>query len=387
VRRPARLAAALLGAGALAAGCGSVPVPAHHAAASASVPAASMNTSLASGAGTWATVVMGGSAATYNNFWQVFVQPADASPWKLVTPPGTADNGGLVLAAGTGQALITAFRPSQLLTFTPLSETDNSGQAWSAISPLDAAIAATPAAMALQPGADRLIALTSTGVAEETSAGSAAWHVLGSAQKLAATAAARRCGLRALTAAGWTPSGQPLLAGTCARPGTAGIFAYQAGTWHSVGPELPASLTRQVVTGVRLATIDDQTVALITAGGGAATSLVAAWSSDADAHWTLSAPLSLDGASPASASFGPGGTVAVITRSGTGEVISNGSDSWQSLPGLPVGTATLAPEAGGGVDALAVHAARLTVWQLAPGAVTWAAVQVINVPIEYGSSD
>jgi hypothetical protein len=58
--------------------------------------------------------------------------------------------------AGDGQSLITAFRPSQLLTYTPLSQTDGPGQAWSAISPRDAALAASPAAMALQPDGDRL---------------------------------------------------------------------------------------------------------------------------------------------------------------------------------------------------------------------------------------
>jgi hypothetical protein len=385
--RRARLAAALLAAGTLTAGCGGAPASAQHAAATDSVPPSSMNTSLASGAGTWAAVVMGGSAATYNNFWQVLVRPAASSPWELVTPPGTADNGGVVLAAGGDQALITAFRPSQLLTFTPLSQTDNSGQAWSALSPLDAAIAATPAAMAMEPGGDQLIALTASGVAEEARAGSADWRVLGSAEKLAATAAARRCGLRALTAAGWTSAGEPLLAGTCSRPGTAGVFGYQAGAWHAVGPALPASLAGQVVTGVRLATIGDQTVSLITAGAGDAANLIVAWSSDAGAHWTVSPPLRLHGATSSSASFGPGGSVAVITGSGSGEVIGNGSDSWQGLPALPPGTATLAPDPGGGVDALAVHAARLTVWQLAPGAGTWLTTQVINVPIQYGSSD
>jgi hypothetical protein len=38
------------------------------------------------------------------------------------------------------------------------------------------------------------------------------------------------------------------------------------------------------------------------------------------------------------------------------------------------------------VDALAVRAARLTVWLLAPGGATWSQQQVINVPIQYGSS-
>ncbi len=385
-RTAARTATGMVCLGMLVAGCGSAVAPSRHATASARVPAAALATALASPAGTWAAVVMGGSAAQHNNFWQLFVNPAGTSQWKLVTPPGTADNGGLVLAAGGGQSLITAFRPSQLLTFTPLSQTEDGGQAWSAISPLDAALAATPAAMALQPGGDRLLALTADGSVDEAVAGSAAWHVLATAQTVAATAAGRRCGLRALTAAAWTPSGQPLLAGTCTRPGMVGVFGYDSGTWQAAGPVLPASLTAQHVTAVRLATDDSQTVALVTTRAGQSASLIAAWTSNASANWTTSRPLRLRGAAPASASFGPGGTIAIITAAGTGDLITGDGSSWHALPALPAGTATLAIQPGGAVNALAVRAARLTVWQLQPGAATWIAEQVINVPIQYGSS-
>jgi hypothetical protein len=91
------------------------------------VPASALNTSVSTAASTWAALEMGGSAAQHNNFWQLFVRPAGGTRWSLVTPPGTADNGGLVLAAGPGQALVTAFRPSQMLTFTPLSQTADNG--------------------------------------------------------------------------------------------------------------------------------------------------------------------------------------------------------------------------------------------------------------------
>jgi hypothetical protein len=48
----------------------------------------------------------------------------------------------------------------------------------------------------------------------------------------------------------------------------------------------------------------------------------------------------------------------------------------------PAGTATLG--LGGVWDALAVSGSELTVWRLTKGA--WAKVQLIKVPIEYGSS-
>ena len=83
-----------------------------------------------------------------NNFWQLFVRPAGSRGWKLVTPRGTADNGGLVLAAGAGPSLITGFRPSQYLTYTPLTSTADGGQAWSSTGPLDGTLANVPDALA-----------------------------------------------------------------------------------------------------------------------------------------------------------------------------------------------------------------------------------------------
>lgn len=124
--------------------------------------------------------------------------------------------------------------------------------------------------------------------------------------------------------------------------------------------------------------------ALLQAASGPHASLLAAWSADGS-HWTLSPPLPLHGGALTSASFGPGGTAAIITTANYGAVASAGS-SWQPLPPLPPGTATLAPGPGGTADALAVRGGTLTVWQHAPGGTTWAKIQVINVPIPYGSS-
>lgn len=127
--RPARPAAALaLAVAALLAGCGS-PAPAAPGPAAEAPPGGApfLATSTVTAAGTWAVAVMGGPVAEENNFWQLFARPAGTSRWKLVTPPGTADNGGLVLA-GAGGSLITGFRPSQYLTYTPLTITRNAGR-------------------------------------------------------------------------------------------------------------------------------------------------------------------------------------------------------------------------------------------------------------------
>ncbi len=68
---------------------------------------------------------------------------------------------------------------------------------------------------------------------------------------------------------------------------------------------------------------------------------------------------------------------------GRGAVLAQGH--WRLLPALPPATAALAPSADGTTDALAVHRASLTVWQLASNA-SWAREQTISVPIQYGSS-
>ncbi len=374
--------AVLLPAVVLAAGCAGAPATSAPA-TQAGPPSPSLNTSLDTAAGTWAAVVMGGSAAQDNNFWQLFIRPAGSTRWKLVTPPGTADNGGLVLAGG-GQALVTGFRPSQELTYTPLIETSDGGQGWSSLDPLDAALASAPDALAVKPGGGQLLALLDGGPAEQAAPGSATWSTLASQQALAGTPAGRRCGLQSLTAAAFTPAGLPVLAGTCTRPGTAGIFTAGHGTWQATGPAIPVALIRQDITVSRLTRTAQGMTALLVAGTGPGASLLAAWSADGS-HWTLSPPLPLHDGALTSASFGPGGTTAIITTASRGAIASAGS-SWQPLPPLPPGTVTLAPGPGGTADALAVRGGTLTIWQHAPGGTTWAKIQVITVPIPYGSS-
>ena len=388
MNRPARRSAAALAlaAAALLAGCGSpapnVPGPAAEAAPGG---APFLATSLVTGAGTWAVAVMGGSVAQENNFWQLFARPAGSSRWKLVTPPGTPDNGGLVLA-GAGGSLITGFRPSQYLTYTPLTITRNAGRAWSSTGPLDGALADVPDALAAASATGHLLALTADGTAELSVPGYTRWTTLATQRSLAATAPGRRCRLQDLTAAAFSSSGQPLLGGTCSRPGTAGIFAGTGGTWHAAGPALPAALAGQPVQVLRLTSTASGTVALLAAGTGPAVRLLAAWSPDSGSHWALSPPLRLDGAAVSSASFGPGDTAAIVLNGSRGQTVAGPGTSWRALPALPPGTATLAAGPAGGFDALATKRTTMTIWQLAPGSAAWAKAQAISVPIQFGSS-
>jgi hypothetical protein len=389
MNRPARkaLIAMALASAALTAGCGSTassgPGPAPQA-PPAGAPL--LATSLGTTVGTWAITVMGGSVAAHNNFWQLFVRPAGSTNWKLVTPPGVADNGGLVAADAGGQSLITGIRPSQYLTYTPLAATRDGGQAWSPAGPLDAALADAPDALAAAPGTGRLLALLTTGTVKAATPGYTRWATLTSRRSLATTPGGRRCGLTALTAAAFTPSGMPLVAGRCSRPGTAGIFAASNGTWQAAGPVLPAALDRQRVTVLRLTRTSTGNVALLETGTGPDAALLATWSTGNGGHWALSPAVRLHGAELASASFGPSGAAAVVLTGNRAETITGPGAAWRSVPPLPAGTATLAPGPSGGYDALAVHRTRLTVWQLGPGATAWRPTQAMNVPVQFGSS-
>ena len=377
------LVSVLLTAAVVTCGCGTGTHPGGTSASP--VPPPSLATSLFTPSGSWAVVVMGGSAASHSNFWQLFTRPAAASTWRLVTPPGVASNGGLVLASpGTGP-VVAGFRPSQRLANSPLATTRNNGTTWTPAI-LEAGLADVPDALATAPGSGRLLALLTDGTVKLSAPGATAWTTLATRRALAASAAATRCRPGTLTAAAFTSSASPLLAANCTRPGTTGIFVYTHQKWQLAGPALPPSYGHQTVAVLRLSTIGTTTTALLAVGTGAAVHLLAAWSTDGGVHWSLSQPLPLGKAKVAAASFGPSGAAALMLTGNQARTITGAARPWQPLPTLPAGTATLAPGAKGGWEALAVHRAKLTVWQLAPGAHTWAATQAITVPIQFGSS-
>ena len=390
IRRLARGSLALACAG-LMAGCGS------QRSGTTSTPGpptvtAPLSTSLVTAQGTWAVAVMGGSAASHNNFWQLFVRPAGASRWSLVTPEGVADNGGLV-AAGASTSLIVGFRPSQNLAYSPLASSTDTGKNWTP-GLLDVGLADTPGAMAVSPSGQTLALLQDGTIQAAPTAGAAAagqWTPLTTRNALAASAPGRSCGLTSVVAVSFGPNNDPMAAGSCARPGVAGVFTDTGGTWRSAGLVLPGKgLGKDTVQVLGLAATTGGNVALLATGN----SLLAAWWNGT--RWTVSDPVTA--ASPVSANtvralgFGADGSAWLLLGGGRAETIGGTGGSWQALPPVPSGTmtlappgtATLAPGTGGGYDALAVSGSKLAVWRLARGA--WAKVQQITVPIVYGSS-
>jgi hypothetical protein len=386
-----------VGCAGLIAACGSQP-----ASVTSSGPApvtAPLDTSLVTAQGTWAVAVMGAPATAHEGFWQLFVRPAGASRWSLVTPQGVADNGGLV-AAGGSTSVTVGFRPSQNLVFSPLATSTDAGRNWTP-GLLDAGLAATPGAIAIGPSG-RTLALLQDGTIQAAPTASAAaagqWAPLTTLKALAASAPGRICGLTGVIAVSFGPDKNPMAAGSCVRPGVAGVFTDTGGTWRSAGLALPGQdLAKDTVQVLGLAATAGGNVALLAAGN----SLLAAWWNGT--RWTVSDPLA---ASPVTArtvralGFGPGGSAWLLLGGGRAESIAGPGSSWRALPPVPAGTMTLAPAGtmtlapagtmtpvpgtGGSYDALAVAGSRVTVWRLAPG--TWASVQLITVPIQYGSS-
>ncbi|HEY5360754.1 MAG TPA: hypothetical protein VIJ82_24245 [Streptosporangiaceae bacterium] len=394
--RPGRCAAACAAIAVLAGGCGSV---AAGAAAPAGPPVSlPLATSLSAGQTTWAVIPMG-AASGPNLFWQLFKLPAGGASWALATPPDVATNGAIALGVQAGQSLVAGIHPSLLLDFSPITSTPDGGRTWSVGAP-DPGLANVPDALATGPRGGQLIALNRSGSAElSRGGGTSSWTTLISTRALRATPAGRACQLTGLTAAAFEPSGPPVLGGICARPGTAGVFAYQGGTWHAAGPPLPGSLSARPTQVLRLTRTGSRLTAVLQAGTGRTASLLTAWTTGST--WTLSPALPLRGRSVVSSSFGSTGGTIVVLSGGRGELLAGPGASWQQLPRLPPGrTVTLALPAGGGVDALAAAGSSLTVWRLPsgqggvtwkPGATsehgaTWSKTQQVKVPIQYGSS-
>jgi len=302
--------------------------------------------------------------------------------------PGVADNGGLV-AAGGSSSLTVGFRPSQSLAFSPLATSTDTGKNWTP-GLLDAGLADTPGALAVGPSG-RTLALLQNGTITAAqmkgdgevggAAGAGQWTQLTTRNALAASAPGRSCGLVGVNAVSFGPSKNPMVAGNCARPGVAGIFTDTGTTWQSAGLVLsgkgPGTSTVQVLG---LAATAGGNVALLAAGN----SVFAAWWNGT--RWTVSAPVTAS--TVRALGFGAGGSAWLLPGGGRAEIIGGAGRSWQALPPVPSGTATLAPQStatgGNSYDALAVSGSKLTGWRLAQGA--WAKIQLMNVPMAYGSS-
>ena len=373
------VAAAIASAGLLA-GCGATTSTAGSASgtAPAAAPADSLVTTLSTPRDSWAVVPVSAGPA----FWEVLVRPTAAATWRLVTPPGVADNGGLVAAVSSPSSLTVAVRPSQALLFTPLTSTPDAGTSWSSATPLSSGVAASPGALAAD--GSNLAAVLGNGAIETSANAGATWRTLAQPGAIAASAAGKGCGTVAVT---WVTFGrtasQVLAAGSCGTSGTTAVFSHAAsGGWQRLKIPVAGRLIRLFADGTEL--VQGQ------AG------LTALWTG-----WVAYAPLAgppprpaagrlrsaaLPVTSTVTASGELSGGVWVLLPGGRAATIGGPGQQWLLLPPLPAATRALASGPGGAVDALAISGARLTVWQLPRASTVWTRIQTLTVPVQYGSS-
>jgi hypothetical protein len=341
-----------------------------------------------------AVVAMGTLRNPLNTFWQLFVRPTAMSRWKLVTPPGVADNGGLVTslsASSTGGAsLLTGFVTSQELAFSPLAVSHDEGGAWSP-GLVPGGLARVPDAVAASSGAESLALLHAGGGEVFRSTGNPSdWSPLVGRRAMAASAAGRSCGVGTLTAVALDAVRGPLVATTCSSRGVVGIFGRTGGIWRLVGPRLSGPTGSAPTKVLRLVDADGVASGLVAVTRGATTSLIGV-ASTAVGHWTRSPPLALGpGSRIVSTGVEPGGGFVILASRPHGssalDMETGPGAGWRSLPSPPPGTATVAVGSGGAVDALSVALVQLTDWRLDDQAGTWTKTSTVTVPIQFGSS-
>jgi hypothetical protein len=376
------LIAVTLGAECLSA---SVGAEATTAPPSARVP---LDDSLATTGATWVEVAMGDLAQRAETFWQLLVLGAGSPQWSLVTPPGVADNGGLV-SAGSGSSLVSGFEASQLIRFSPVELTADEGKIWTQ-GVLSDQLADSPDALA-ESASGTIAALTGNPATSVVASDSAlsSWRRVVSFRALAASPAGRSCALASITAVAFSPAGQLLLGGSCSRPGKVGVFEESASGWRLAGPSLPARSKGSSTSVLRLRAWDGGVSAVVAARSGEHTSLLGTLYT-AGAGWSAPAALELARSESIAASgVSADGALGVLLSGDAGPVIDllgPGSGSWAELPEPPARTSALGLEPGGVTDAMAVVGSKLTVYRLDAEGTGWQRTQVMKVPIQYGSS-
>lgn len=365
----------------------STPVPA----SAASTDPAPLESGSATSAGSWVILPMGQLSDKSNTFWQLLHAPLGSPHWSVVTPPGAADNGGIV-AGTSGNSALVGILPNGLLHFSPVSLSSDGGSSWNPVT-LPGALAAVPDALAFDTSASpSTVAVAGGARVLSSSVGMSSWHTLVTAARLRSVTP--RCGVTTLNAVTLQPGGAPLVAASCAHGGVVGLFADVAGAWKSSGVVLRGALRGSSTSVFRLETEGSTVAALVSASHGSRGSLVAMWHT-VGAAWTQSTPLSVGAGRPVLATaVGPDGALAVLLATGRGEEVADiaPGGSWTQLPRPPRGAVALAPVAtpaapgASAFDVFTVRGADFGVFALTPSGASWANVQSSRVALAYGTS-
>jgi hypothetical protein len=364
--------------------------PASPAQASVSAP---ITSAIAAGDDTWLVVPMGHLSTFLNTFWQLFVLTPANDRWVTVTPPGVADNGGLVITAEPGGTLLAGFLANQDLTFSPLSVTKANGQRWVGVY-FPEGLVPVPDSLGGASGGTTLGLGGSENGSLLESSDLSSWRTITTSGRIGRTIAGERCGIGRLTAVALVPAGDVLVGSTCAHRGVIGLFDV-AGDVHAVAfpaSTIPSGATVSVLRLVPTATGASTLLAGHLSSG--RTVLVAGWLTGPGPVSQVSAPFVMPAGSRLLASgTTPGGGVFVLVQPagrGAPELAdvapsSAGRPAWDVLPPPPRGTlgAAFSP---GRIDAVTVHSSTLIDYVFDQSTMTWVRAQVVHVSLQYGSS-
>ena len=344
-------------------------------------------------------LAMGNLDDPSNTFYELFDRPAGSSTWTLSTPPGVADNGGIVVGPSSVGAVTAGFLPSADLTFSVLATKAAGSSNWSPAE-LPGALAAEPDGLAAGPSGQTAAVLSSDGTPVLAAApGTTSWHRLATASAL--TGGSGGCRVTRVSAVAVTSSGLPVLGTRCT--GTdVGLFepADPAGAsvpdlpapdrWVRVGPSL-ATTTVTASTVLRLQPDGTGVAGLVETDGAGRSSVVGVWD-PAGGSATMSTPLTVPTGWTvhATATGGDGGSgLAVLLRGPSASdvrltTVAGPGQAWSSPGPPPAGTSAVAM-VGDEVDAFVPSGADLRIWA-ATGGGPWHVTSDLTVPIQYGSS-
>ncbi len=352
---------------------------------------APLDATIGTGTGAVAVVAMGMLNDPVNTFWQVLARAGATAPWRVVTPSGVADNGGLVVSAGAGSPrLLAGIEPSQALVFSPIALSADEGSSWSP-GLVQGGLAAVPDALAAGSGSGSIaLVRTDGGEVLRGSGTSSIGSKVASRAVIAASAAGRACQVGTLGAVALDGTGGSLVGATCTAPGVVGIFGLRGGTWRLVAPRLTGPLEGATTTVLRLVAVGGVVDALVAAGERSRTGLIGVADSTAGV-WSRSPALSLGlGDRVVSTGIETGGGFVVLVRRRDGtlapELEAGPGGPWRATSAPPRGTAAVVVGSGGVVDALAVASTRFMDWRLDAATASWTKIGTVTVPISFGSS-
>ena len=348
--------------------------------------------------GSQVVVAMGHLDDPSNTFYELFDRSPDSTSWELATPPGVADNGGLIVGSAPAGAQTAGFLPSAYLTFSVLARRSATADPWTPGS-VPGTLAAEPDGLATGTGG-QVAAVLDRPVPEVVTAGAGltTWRRLTTVAGLARVPS--RCAVDGVTSVAISSSGTPIVGTGCTGSSTAGLFAdAPSGGWTPLGP-LTVPGAPSATTVLRLQAGTAGLTALVEGSRGAATTLVAVWGAGGTGL-SGSAPLAVPAGWSVlgtSVGGGRGRGVSVLLGSTVGpqrrvEAVDGpaaGSAggtvaAWAVLPTPPSGTTAVAG-IGAETDAFVPVGNRLTVWSITPSADGWTRASQQTVSLQYGSS-